>query len=235
MKDRNEKRLGGLPGKHASARIAESCGEHQRNPDFAGFHGLLNRIDCGLGIEGVENGFDEQQIDSAIDQGLGLNLIGFGQFVEGDVPRGGVVDGWGDGGGPSGRSHASGDEPGTLRGPAGHLIGRLPCDLCSGKRQIVHAVLESVIGLGYRVGVEGVGFDNIRPGLQIGHVNRPDRVRTCDAENVVVTGQRTGMVGKHSGIEIGLLQSAGLQHGSHGSVEHKNPFLKLLFQKLDFF
>ena len=53
---------------------------------------FLNGEDGGLGIQRIKNGFDQQQVDTAIYQSPHLFIIGVGHFVETDGPETGIVD-----------------------------------------------------------------------------------------------------------------------------------------------
>ena len=62
-----------------------------------------------------------------------------------------------------------------------------------------------------------------------------DGIGAGNAEHIVVAHERFRMICKGPCIEIGFFQTLRLKHGSHGAVEHKNAFLKLRLQKLNFF
>ncbi len=235
VKHGDEEGFRALSGEHSSAGVAERRREHDGDSGVAGPHGVADCVDRRFCVEGVEDRFDEEDVGSSVDQRFRLNLIGCGEFVEGDVSRGGVVDGGGHGGCPSGRSHASRDETGLFRCARGHGVGCFARDFGSGERKVVDAVFETVIRLRDGVRVEGVCLNDVRAGFEICVVNGLDGVGTGDAEHIVVAHERFRMVCKWSGVEIGFLQSLRLKHGSHGSVEHKNAFLKLRLQKLNFF
>ncbi len=52
----------------------------------------LDREDRGLRVERVEDRFDQQQVDAAVEQRTRLLVVRDAQFVEADVARAGVVD-----------------------------------------------------------------------------------------------------------------------------------------------
>jgi hypothetical protein len=71
---------------------------------------LLDGEDRGLGVEGVEDRLDQQQVGAAVDQAVGGCSVGRDQLVEGDVARARVVDVRRDRGGAVGGAERAGDE-----------------------------------------------------------------------------------------------------------------------------
>ena len=49
------------------------------------------REDRGLGVEGVEDGLDQEQVDAAVDEAACRLAVGRAELVEGDVARPRVV------------------------------------------------------------------------------------------------------------------------------------------------
>jgi hypothetical protein len=53
----------------------------------AGVLGVLEeldeRVEGGLGVQGIEDGFDQQNVGSTVVQTLGLLCVGFDQLLEG--------------------------------------------------------------------------------------------------------------------------------------------------------
>ena len=52
----------------------------------------LDGEERGLGVEGVEDGLDQQQVHAALHQAAGGLGVGRRQLVEGDVAQAGIVD-----------------------------------------------------------------------------------------------------------------------------------------------
>jgi hypothetical protein len=85
----------------------------------------LHGEDRRLGVEGVEDGFDQDQVGAAFDQAFGGLDVVFHQFIEGDVAVAGVVDVRGHRAGAAGRAEHAGDEARLVRGFQGLGVGHL--------------------------------------------------------------------------------------------------------------
>ncbi len=119
--------FGGLSGEATVAiGLREGHGSHEGD-DFAvaggwagggeraeaeGFEDIEDGSESGFCVERVEDGFDEEGVDSPFDEGFDLLPVGEAELVEGDGAEAGVIDVGGersgDGHGPDG----AGDEPG---------------------------------------------------------------------------------------------------------------------------
>ena len=81
---------------------------------------FLDRVNGSLAVQGVEDSFDQQHVDAALDEPVdGLGIGGY-ETVEGDVAEAGVVDVGRDGRRAVGWTQGAGDEAGF----AGRLGGR---------------------------------------------------------------------------------------------------------------
>ena len=70
-----------LPGNAAiAAGLDEGHGGHDRHLPRSFGEQLLNRKKCRLGVQGIENGLDEQEIDATVEQSAHLVAIGTDQF-----------------------------------------------------------------------------------------------------------------------------------------------------------
>ena len=143
----------------------------------------------GLGVERVENRFEQQQVGAAFDQAARLLVVDFAQFVEGDAARGGAVHILRHRGGAVGRPHRSGDEA-VLAGMRGfELVGHRARDFRAREVQFVDVIFEAVIGHGNCVGVERVGLDDVGAGFEILPLNRLHDVRLREVQHVEVSAQ----------------------------------------------
>ena len=129
--------FGGLSGEASVAiRLREGHGGHEGD-DFAvarcwpgggecaespRFEDIEDGGEGGFCVEGVEDGFDEQRVDAALDEGLNLLAVSEAELFEGDCTESGIVhvrrEGSRHGHGPD----RSSDEPGGT-GPVCDLIG----------------------------------------------------------------------------------------------------------------
>ena len=85
-------RFGGLARQGAPGGIGNGAGDHDRQFDAVFLEHLLHGEDRRLGVEGVEDGLDQDQVGAAFDQATGGLHIVDHQLVEGDVAVARVVD-----------------------------------------------------------------------------------------------------------------------------------------------
>ena len=123
-----EESLRALSGKHSPGSIRNRPGKHHGHGNAPGLCRLGDPHDRRLGVEGVEDGFDENKIRAAVQKPQRGKVVGFPQFVEGDIPCGGIVGIRREGSRPSRGAHAARHEPGSpvlcgelVGAGAGHL------------------------------------------------------------------------------------------------------------------
>ena len=73
-----------------------------------------------------------------------------------------------------------------------------------------------------RGGIEGVGFENVGAGFQIGGMNAANHLRLREQQEVVVTFEIAREISEARAAVIGLLQAVALDHGAHGAIENQN-------------
>ena len=76
----------------AAGAVGDRAGDHQRSVN-AGVGGVAaRRPDRRLGVERVEDGLDQQQVDPALDKAGDLLPVGLGELPEGHRAVAGVFD-----------------------------------------------------------------------------------------------------------------------------------------------
>src|SRR5690606_39189520 len=150
------------------SRAARAVGDGARDPQGQGLQSfvlqILDRLDRGLAVQGVEHRLDQEDVDDAVVQGAGLLLIGLINLVIGDGAIAGVVDVRAQRQGAVGRADGAGDEAGLVRLFFSPAVGDLARDAGAFIVQVIDRVLQTVIGLGDGGRGEGVGLRNIGPG-----------------------------------------------------------------------
>src|SRR5690606_25294202 len=114
--------LGGLAGQGAAGGVGDGAGDHDRQLHAQLIEHALNRKDGGLGVEGVEDGFDHDQVGATFDQSAGGFAVVVYQFIEGDVAVAGVVHVRGQGTGAAGRPEHPGNETRLVRSLGGLFV-----------------------------------------------------------------------------------------------------------------
>ncbi|MFU0840978.1 MAG: hypothetical protein ACFWUJ_21250 [Pseudomonas fragi] len=178
--------FGGLARQGTAGGVGDGAGNHDRQLDTQLFEYALYGEDRGLGVEGVENGLDQDQVGAAFDQALGGLGVVFHQFIEGHVAVAGVVHVRGQRAGAAGRAQYTSDKTRFVRGFQSLGVGNLARQASAFYVQFVGQCLHAVVGLGNLGGVEGVGFENIGTRIQIRLLDGADHVRAGEHQKVVV-------------------------------------------------
>ena len=105
-------RLGQLPRQQPAGLVGDGAGDHHRHVDAAFLANLGDGVERGLGVKRVEDGLDQQQVGTAVEQALDLLAIGVAQIVEGDGAVAGIRNVGRDRRGAVGRADRAGDEAG---------------------------------------------------------------------------------------------------------------------------
>ena len=75
---------GRLTGQRATGQIGDRTGDHHRQAHAIFFKHLVNREQCRLGVQRIEDGLDQKDVRAAGDQPPRRFAIGFAQIIEGD-------------------------------------------------------------------------------------------------------------------------------------------------------
>jgi hypothetical protein len=216
----------------ASGPVADGDRDHQRELAFELREDLLRRDDRGLCVERVEDGLDQQEVDTALDESTHLLRVGLAQRVEAERAKRRVVHvrrererlaAGPDGAGHEARLVRRPRAPG-VRHPAGQP-GGLEVDLPG---ELLHAV----VGLGDARGAEGVGLDQVGARRAVGVVDLLDRVRTGQHQKVVVALELRCVAAQARAPEVRLLEPLGLEHGAHGPVQDEDALGEQLLELL---
>jgi hypothetical protein len=193
----------------------------------------LDGEERGLGIQRVEDGFEQQQIGAAFHQAARLFVIHFAQFVERDAARGGAVHVLRHRRGAIGRPHRSRDQS-VFAGMRGfEFIGHLAGDPRARDIKLVNVILEAVIERGNRVRVECVGFDDVGAASRYCALDGLHDLRLRDVQHVEVPAQVARMLQKLRAAKSRFLQLLRLDHRAHGAVQNDDPLLQEIFQRGD--
>ena len=212
-----------LAGERAAGGVGDRDGNHHRHAIAALVEDRLDREQGGLGVERVEDGFNEQRVDAAVEESVDLFAVGLDDLVPRDGPEIGAVDVGRHRERAIERTDRAGDETAAAgRGGLG-LGGGAAGDGGGGEVDVAHEGLELVVGLRNRGGVEGVRFDQVGAGGEIRGVNLLDDVGAREAEQVVVALEIVRMSGETFAAEVGLRQVVALDHRAHRAVEDHEP------------
>ena len=221
-------RLGGLAGQCAAALVGNGAGDHYRQPfeRRAGVEIAADGEHRRLGIQRIEDGFDQQQVGAAGYQAIDGLGVGHHQLVETHIAVAGIVDVRADAAGAVGRAEHAGDKARSGRIACRFGIAQPAYQRCRTAVHLVDQRFHAVIGHGDRRRIESVGLDNVGAGIEIGLVNAADHVRARQHQQVVVAFYVAGPVGKALAAIVGFLQLVALDHGAHAAVENQDAFGK---------
>ena len=209
----------------------------------------------GLGVERVEDGFDEEQVGAAGDEGADLLGVGGLDLVEGDDAEAGVVgvgrvrerDGE--------RADGSGDEAlaaglvADAVGPFAALPRGLLVDLPGEVAEhgvvddllvelgvfaaaVLAGVVDEELALGDAGGAEGVGLDDVGAGLEEAAMDVADHLRLGEGEEVAVVEQVLGRVFEALAADVGFGHAVGADGGAHRSVDDGDAGFEDLFERM---
>ncbi len=91
-------------------------------------------------------------------------------------------------------------------------------------------MLQVVIRLRRRIGVEGVGLDDVRPRLQVRGMNIADNPRLGEREQIVVAFEVVRKIGKAAPPIIAFSELVALDHRAHGAIQNQDAPLEQLFE-----
>ncbi|MCY1408467.1 hypothetical protein D9M71_237870 [compost metagenome] len=225
--------FGGLARQGAARSVGDGAGNHDRQFDAQFFEYALYGKDRGLGVEGVEDGFDQDQVGAAFDQAAGRFGVVLYQQVEGDIAKARVVDVRGNRARTAGRAEHAGDEAWLVRGFQGLGITDLAGQAGTFDVQFVHQGFHAVVGLGHLGGVEGVGLEDVCTGVQVGLLDGTNHVGAGQYQQVVVALDVARPVGEALATIVVLLEAIALDHGTHAAIENQNALFEGLLKCLE--
>ena len=228
---------GQCPAAPVAYRYGDDCGE-RFIPAILLVDGLEG-VDGSLGVEGVKAGLYLDEIRPSIYQSPDLLLVCGRHLSETVRPVFRMLHVLGQCQGLRCRTDASGHvnlPSGLVRSPS-RDCGALPGHLSSN-------VGKTVFFLGYAVGTERVGLDDVRPCLDVLAVNVENDVRTGQIKALVVALQFhpalfqclecrqslvAAVVSLHRFVEVPFVKSVFLYHRAHRSVKHENVIIEVHF------
>ena len=234
VRNGNPERFDRLAGKRAAALVGDGDGHHDRNARSGGRKMfvvvLADGEERGLGVQRVENGFEQEQIGAAFDEAARLLVIHFAQFVERDAARGRAVHILRHRRGPIRRPHRSRDVP-ILAGMRGFkLVGHLPGDFRARDVQFASVMFEAVVERGNRVRIERVGFDDVGARFEIGALNGLHDARLRDVQHIEISAQVARVVRELRAAKRRFVNLPRLKHRAHGAVQNDDPLLQEILQ-----
>uniref|UniRef100_A0A0N4ZXP4 EF-hand domain-containing protein n=1 Tax=Parastrongyloides trichosuri TaxID=131310 RepID=A0A0N4ZXP4_PARTI len=214
----------------AAQRPARAVGDGARDPQRQGLQPLvlkiLDGLDRGLAVQGVEHRLDQEDVDAPVVQRARLLLVGLIDLVIGDGAIAGVVDVGAQRQGAVGRADGAGDEAGLVRLLFRPAVGDFARDTGAFIVEVIDRLFQTVIRLGDGRRGEGVGLRNIGPGGVVDVVQISHDVGPRQDQQVVVALLRMVVVAETLAAEIFFRQIAALDHHAPTAVQHQNALFR---------
>ena len=249
MGNGSEECLHRLPTEGAAGAIGDRAGNEQRHFAATAFEQFCDGKQRGLGVESVENGFNGQEIHSSLEQRFRLIGVGLTELIKVCRPESGIIHIRRERERHRQRSHGAGHEaagsgllrflisgaPGDLRGGQvdlaneraeirviDHLLEKLLVLAAVGRFMRKEKVVQADGG-----GAEGIGFDDVGPGLEILVMNFRDHLRLGELEQLEAALEILARPMAEALAAIILFREfVALDHGAHGAVEEDDAFLE---------
>ncbi|KAF5290530.1 hypothetical protein FQR65_LT20636 [Abscondita terminalis] len=235
-----------LPRQRAARGIGDGAGNHDRQACATLIKRFLDGKQGGLGVECVKDGFHHQHVGTTVNQAFDGLPVGDAQFVETGVAKPRIVHVRADRGSAAGRSQYANDKAWLLWSLRLHGVAAGAGHLGTGMVEFVDQMLQVVIGLADGGGIEGVGFNQIGPGLEVGRMHPGDDLGPGQQQQVVVALEimaamravssecllAVEAVGKALAAIVFFLQAMALNHRAHGTVDNQNAVCQRIQQLL---
>ena len=235
--------LGDLTGDHGFATGTDGGADLHGEFEVVLFEDLADGDEGGFGVEGVEDGFDHEGIDTTGDESADLVFVGGFDLVEGDVAEAKVGEvrelREGDGEGTDGTgdiAFATGLLT-DLVGPFAALPGGLEIDFPSEviEELVFEDFLEEVgvfaaafgdffeeLRLGDAGAGEGVGFDEVGTGFEETAVDVLNDVRAGDGEDVAVVEEVFFVREEARASGVGFREAVAADGGAHSAINDED-------------
>ena len=220
MGERQPERLDGLAVEQAARAVGDGARDEDGQPGSAGLEHLVQRHQRRLGVQRIEDGLQQDEVDPAVYQGFRRLAVGGAEGGEVDRAHARIVHVRRDREGLVGGPQHAGDEAGPLGGGRG--VGGLARDPGAGEIEGAHRSGQAVVLLRDPVRVEGVGGDDVGARFEEARVDVADNLRPGEGEQVVVAGELAVVIGIERAAEVGLAQPVALDHGAHGAVQQQD-------------
>ena len=189
-----------------------------RNLAFQLSEGAVYAFQSRLDVQGVLPCFQQQHIHAAFNEPGSLNVIAVGQFLESDAA--------GHGDGLGGRPHGTRHEAGLVR--RCRAVSHPPGQLRGHAVETAGLVGQIVLGQHDGGGSEGIGLDDVCPGVQMPLMDGFDDIRP--GKNQMLVASLVFWAAEVVGAEV-----EGLDCRPHGAVNYQDALAESGLQGFDAF
>jgi len=183
----------------------------------------LKREEARFEVEGVDDRFGQDDVDTRFDECFDLSAIRFDHLLERDGAIGGIFHACGDGRLFGRRSDRTGDEARARRIAAGELVASDARAFDSGEVDFANKFVREVELLhADDASAERIRLDDVGTGSEIFPMDLGDVIRAGQTEDIGEASEVLGVVGEAIATHGGFVEVQPLDHRSHGPVEHQH-------------
>lgn len=187
------------PHEHDSGGLDGEVDEN-RQVDLARGGGTMSAYDCGASLQEVLAGLDLDAVGARVNHGLDDLLVDIADGGETNLTKGRQL---------GSRTDRSNDVTRLVR----TLVSCLASQFRGSRCQFDSTWSDAVLRQGRQVHTEGVGLDDVSPGIQVGVMNAGDDIGSGDIEYLVAALKS---------LEVIYREIAALQHRAHGAINDEN-------------
>ena len=170
-----------LTGQCTSARIRHGNGKHQRNLSLHFLHGLACCKDSSLGIQRVENGFNQDSVHSSFQQSLHLFLVSICQLIKSYGTESRIIHIRTHGTSLIGRTDRTRYKTRFIRILASIFIGQFTSQLGCSQIYLPTTFFHMIVSHGNTLRIEAIRFNDISTDFQIFSMNILNHMRSRQA------------------------------------------------------
>ncbi len=209
--------------------LEDGAGDHHRQSAPGLLEILVDGEEARLHHQRVERRFGQEDVHAAFHQGADLLRVDGDHLVKGDVTPAGVVA---DGERQSlvRGADAAGHEARLVRRAAAVLVGGAAGQAGGGAVDLGDVLLQLELAEVERVAVEGVGRNDVGPGLQVGAVDVLDDLGLREDHHLGAILEQHGVVAEAGAAVVGFLWLVREDHRPHRSVEDEDAAGEEVFQ-----
>ena len=223
-----------LAGQGAAGKIGDRAGNHHRQEDALFLEHLFRGEDGSLGVERIEDGFNQDDVGTAVDQPPDLLGIGDAQIVEGNSAVARIIHIRRQGSGAVCRSKSARNETAAtvlLLGAQGGATGQTRTVAV----QFIDLLFHAIIGLGNCRGRKRIGFENIRARNGVGIMDFLDSLGLRQGQKVVIALKLAVAGAEALAAEMLFMKTKSLNLGSHRAVEDQDALTRCLGESCEHF
>ena len=186
-----------LTRERSSRGICKSTTRHDRNLNTSLFLYVADCLDSSLCVEGIEDSLNKDDISTSVKKSANTIRVGLNKVLESNLAGSRIVYICRHRGCLVRRAHRASHDF-TLS----TFYFTLNSHLCSRLRNLIHFILQSIVGKREAVTVEGVCLDDVSTSVDIVAMHLLDSLRFRDTQHIITPLQRKRVIAENCATEI---------------------------------